>query len=43
MATMLEECATEDQRSVVCFLCARGLNAKNIHKEIFVIYGWKCL
>jgi hypothetical protein len=45
MATMLEECmgATEEQCSDVCFLWAKGLNAKDIHKEMFPIYGGKCL
>jgi hypothetical protein len=32
MATMLEECTTEEQRSVVLFLWTKGLNAKDIHK-----------
>jgi hypothetical protein len=26
-----------------CFLWARGLSAKDIHKEIFPVYGGKCL
>jgi hypothetical protein len=39
MATMLEECTTEEQRSVVRFLWAKGLNAKDIHKEIFSVYS----
>jgi hypothetical protein len=43
MVTMLEECNTEEQRSVVHFLWAKGLNAKNIHKEMFPVYGGKCL
>jgi hypothetical protein len=43
MATVLEECTTEEQRSVVRFLWAKGLNAKDIHKEIFPVYGGKCL
>jgi hypothetical protein len=35
---------TEEQRSVVLlFLWAKGLNAKDIHKEIFPVYGGKCL
>jgi hypothetical protein len=34
---------TEEQRSVVHFLWAKGLNAKVIHKEMFPIYGRKCL
>jgi hypothetical protein len=32
MATVLEECTTEQQRSVVRFLWANGLNAKDINK-----------
>jgi hypothetical protein len=27
----------------VRFLCAKGLSAKNIHKEMFPVYGGKCL
>jgi transposase len=30
-------------RSVVRTLCAEGLSAKNIHKEMFPVYGGKCL
>jgi hypothetical protein len=26
-----------------CFLWAKGLNAKDIHKEMFPVYGGKCL
>jgi hypothetical protein len=43
MATMLEEYTTEDQSSVVQYLWAKGLNAKDIHKEVFIICGGKCL
>jgi hypothetical protein len=43
MATVLEECITEEQRSVLRFLLAKGLNAKDIHKEMFPVYGGKCL
>jgi hypothetical protein len=43
IATVLEECITEEQRSVMSFLWAKGLNAKDIHKEIFLVYGGKCL
>jgi hypothetical protein len=43
MATVLEECIIEEQRSVVRYLWAKGLNAKDIHKEMFSIYGGKCL
>jgi hypothetical protein len=38
MATVLEECS-----SVGCFLRTKGLNAKDIHKEMFPVYGGKCL
>jgi hypothetical protein len=43
MATVLEECIIEEQRSVVRFLWAKGLNAKDIHKEMFPVYGGKCV
>jgi superfamily II helicase len=44
MAIMLDdEYPTEEQRSVVRFLWAKGFNAKDIHKEIFSVYGGKCL
>jgi hypothetical protein len=44
MATLLEECTAEEQRSVLrFFLWAKGLNTKDIHKEIFPVYGGKCL
>jgi hypothetical protein len=42
MATVLE-CTNEDQSSVVCSLWAKGINAKDIHNEIFPVYGGKCL
>jgi hypothetical protein len=42
MATVLEECTIEEQRFVV-FLWAKGLNANYIHKEMFPVYGGKCL
>jgi hypothetical protein len=35
MATVLEERTAEEQSSVVRFLWAKGLSAKDIHKEIF--------
>jgi hypothetical protein len=42
MANVLEECTTKEQRSVVgSFLCAEVLNAKDIHKEMFPVYGAK--
>jgi hypothetical protein len=43
MTTLLEEYATEEKRSLVRFLWAKGLNAKDIHKEMFPVYGEKCL
>jgi hypothetical protein len=39
MATVLEESITEEQRSVVCFLWAKWLSAKDIYQEMFVVYG----
>jgi transposase len=41
--TVLEECTTKEQDSVVRLLWAKGLNAKDIHKEIFSVFGGKCL
>jgi hypothetical protein len=42
--TVLEECNTEEQCSFMrFFLWAKGLNAKDIHKEMFPVYGGKCL
>jgi hypothetical protein len=43
MATVFEQCSTEKKRSVVRFLLAKGLREKEIHKEIFPVYGGKCL
>jgi hypothetical protein len=43
MPTMLEGCTTEEQRSIVRFLWTVGLNAKDIHKEMFPVGGGKCL
>jgi hypothetical protein len=40
---VLEENATEESCSVVHFLWAKELNAKHIHKEMFRVYGEKCL
>jgi hypothetical protein len=34
MATVLGNCTKEEQRSGVRVLCEKGLNAKDIHKEI---------
>jgi hypothetical protein len=43
MATVTEECITEEQRWDVCFLWAKGLNAKDMHEETFTVYVEKCL
>jgi hypothetical protein len=32
---------TEERSSVVRFLSAKELYAKDIHKEMFPVYGWK--
>jgi hypothetical protein len=42
MATMLEKCPTEDQRSVVRLLWAKGLNANDINKKNVSCLRW-CL
>jgi hypothetical protein len=39
MATVPRECSTEELRSVVRFLWTKGLNANDIHKEMFPVYG----
>jgi hypothetical protein len=39
MVTVLEECTNEEQCSLMRFLCGEGLNAKDIHKNIFPVYG----
>jgi hypothetical protein len=43
MVTVLGECTTEEQLSVMLLLWVKGLNAKDIHKEIFLVYGGMCL
>jgi hypothetical protein len=43
MATLLEECTTKEQHSVVHFLWAKGFTAKYIHKQMFPVYSGKCL
>jgi hypothetical protein len=40
---VLEVCTNEEQRSVTRFMWAKGLNAKDIPKEMFPVYGGKCL
>jgi hypothetical protein len=43
MATMLEDCSTVEKRSVVRLSWIKGCIVKYIHKQIFRVYGWKCL
>jgi hypothetical protein len=43
MVTVLEDCTTEEQHSVVNFLWAKGLSGKDIHKEMFPVYSGKYL
>jgi hypothetical protein len=43
MATVHEGCTTEEQRSAVRLLWVKGFSAKDIHKEMFPLYGGKCL
>jgi hypothetical protein len=43
MGTVFEECINEEQSSVVRFLREKGLNRKDIHKEMFPLYVGKCL
>jgi hypothetical protein len=44
MATAFEECTTEEKRCVMrFFLLAKRLNANDIHKKIFPVYGGECL
>jgi hypothetical protein len=40
---VLDVYTTEEQRSVVFLLWAKELVTKDIHKEIFLVYGGKCL
>jgi hypothetical protein len=43
MANVLEGCTTEEHDSFVRFLWAKGLDAKDICKELFPVYSRKCL
>jgi isochorismate hydrolase len=43
MVTVLEVYTSEEHRSLVRFLWGNGLSAKDIHKEMFSVYGGKCL
>jgi hypothetical protein len=42
MATVFEECITEEQRTVVRFCGQNDSMQKNIHKEIFPFHGGQC-
>jgi hypothetical protein len=37
VATLLEWCTTKEKRSVMRFFWAKGLNAKDINKEMFPV------
>jgi hypothetical protein len=43
MATVLEEYTAEEEDSVLRFLRAKGLNEKDIPKEMFPVYSGKYL
>jgi hypothetical protein len=43
MATVIEEYTTENQRSPVRFLWAKGPIVKDVYKEMLSVYGAKCL
>jgi hypothetical protein len=43
MAPVLKGYTTKEQRPLVRFLQAEGLNAKDIHKEVFPVYSGKFL
>jgi hypothetical protein len=46
MATVLELCTAEEQRSILhffFFLWTKALNADDICKEMFLVHGGKCL
>jgi hypothetical protein len=42
MGTVIEDCSTKEQHSVVCFLWAKGLNGKDIRKEMLFMVGSVC-
>jgi hypothetical protein len=42
-STVLKECTNEEQSSVVRFFVGERTQFKDIHKEIFPVYGGKCL
>jgi hypothetical protein len=41
--TLLEECITEEERSVVRFCGLKDYTAKDINKEVFSVFVGKCL
>jgi hypothetical protein len=43
MEIVLEDFTMEEQRYIVSFLWTKELNVKDVHKEMFPVYGWKCL
>jgi hypothetical protein len=43
IATVLEAYTIGVRRSVASFLWAKALNAQNINKEMFPVYGVKCM
>jgi hypothetical protein len=43
MVTVLEGCTVKEKHSVVHFLWTKGLSANGTHKEMFPVYGGKCL
>jgi hypothetical protein len=43
MATVLDECTTVKQLSLVRFSMGKSISAKDIHKEMRPVYDVKCL
>jgi predicted transcriptional regulator len=43
LATVLQGYTIEEQRSVTDLLWAKRLTVRDIYKEIFYVYGGKCL
>jgi ribulose 1,5-bisphosphate synthetase/thiazole synthase len=43
MATVFEVNTTEEQRSVVSFFVGKRNKVKDIHKDMFPVFGWMCL
>jgi hypothetical protein len=41
--TVLDECTTEEQSSIMRYFCGKRLNAKDSHREMFPVYDGKCL